>query len=101
MPEPPDELLNQLLDLIDHLRRESEDFLGAPGDQQVWYDRGYANGMVTTLGRLAQAAKLGGRAPDDPGQLAAHLALPWGKAYRHGETMGSRETEEITGKQPT
>lgn len=101
MPELPDELLNQLLDLIDRLRGEAMGFLDEPGDQQTWYNRGYANGMVTTLGRLGQAGRLGGREPDDPDQLAGHLAMPWGKAYRHGETVGSKETEEITGNQPT
>jgi len=101
MPELSDELLDQLLDLIDRLRRESIGFLDAPGDQQVWYNRGYANGMVTTLGRLIQAERLGQRKPDDSRQLAAHLTMPWGKAYRHGESMGCKETEEITGNLQT
>ena len=101
MPELPDELLNQLFDLIDQLREETKGFLEEPGDQQVWYNRGYANGMVLALRRLGQAQGLGRREPDDMDKLAAQLTLPWGKAYRHGETMGSQETEEITGIQPT
>lgn len=101
MPELPDELLSQLLDLIDRLRRETAGFLDQPGDQQTWYNRGYANGMVTTLMGLGRARQLGGREPDDPGLIAGHLAMPWGKAYRHGETMGSKETQEITGNQAT
>lgn len=100
MAEFPEGLLNQLLDLIDRLRRETEGFLGEPGDQQLWYNRGYANGMVLALLRLGQARTLGGRPADDPGQLAAQLATPWGKAYRHGESVGSRETHEITGTLP-
>jgi len=42
---------------------------------------------------------------DRPRQESADLvangqtATPWGKAYRHGEQMGSRETYEITGTQ--
>ena len=28
------------------------------------------------------------------------IATPWGKAYGHGERMGSRETDECTGTQP-
>ena len=101
MPEPPDELLNQLLDLIDQLRQETTGFLDEPGDQQVWYNRGYANGMVLALMRLEQTRQLGDREPDDLDMLAGHLAMPWGKAYLHGETMGGRETEEITGIQST
>lgn len=100
MPELPEELLDQLLDLIDRLRRDSDGFLNEPGDQQRWYDRGYANGMVRALTHLGHAEQLGGRALDDPDALAAHRALPWGKAYRHGETMGERETHEITGTPP-
>lgn len=98
---PPDELLTQLLDLVDRLRDDSADFLDAPGDQQLWYNRGYANGMVLALQRLGQGARLAGRRPDDAAQLAAHLALPWGRAYRHGETRGSDETFDITGTHAT
>lgn len=97
--ELPDGVLEQLLGLVDRLRGESRGFLDAPGDQQLWYNRGYANGIVLALQRLGQAQRLGGRAPDDPGQLGGHLAMPWGKAYRHGEEKGSRETFEITGSQ--
>ena len=58
MAEFPEGLLSRLLDLIDRLRRETEGFLGAPGDQQLWYNRGYANGMVLALLRLGQALSL-------------------------------------------
>ena len=97
MPELSDELLGQLLALIDRLRDETAGFLDEPGDQQVWYNRGYANGMVAALARLGAEASLGPRLPDDPAELAAHQTMPWGKAYRHGEQMGSQETFEITG----
>jgi len=97
MSELPDELLAQLLDLIDRLRDETGDFLEQPGDQQTWYDRGYANGMVAALADLGATSALGPRVPDDPAEITAHQTLPWGKAYRHGEQMGSRETFEITG----
>jgi hypothetical protein len=101
MPELPDELLRQLLDLIDQLRQDSGEFLDEPGDQQLWYNRGYANGVVLALLGLRPRQALGGRAPDDPDRLGGHLATPWGRAYRHGETTGSRETHEITGTDPT
>ena len=96
-PALPEALLSQLLDLIDRLRDETAEFLDNPGDQQLWYNRGYANGMVLALQRLGQEAQLAGRGPDDAAALAGQLALPWGKAYRHGETRGSEETHEITG----
>jgi len=101
MPELSEELLEQLLNLVDRLRAETTGFLEEPGDQQVWYNRGYANGMVLALRRLDCAAQLGDRRPDDVDRLSVQMAMPWGKAYRHGETVGSQEIEEITGIQPT
>ncbi len=99
MPDLPDELLHPLLDLIDRLRQESADFLAEPGDPQRWYNRGYANGMVIALRELGQGDRLDDRVIDDPVVLGGQIATPWGKAYRHGERMGSRETYEITGTQ--
>ena len=93
----PAELLGQLLALIDQLREESADYLEEPGDQQRWYNRGYANGMVLALRSLGQDAALGGRLPDDAAQIQPHGPMPWGRAYRHGEETGRRETHEITG----
>ena len=101
MTELPDELISQLLDLIDRLRDETADFLDDPGDQQQWYDRGYANGMLIALQRLGQAARLGDRMPDDEADLQGHIAMPWGKAYRHGESRGGAETYEISGNPTT
>lgn len=100
LPDLPEELLVQLLELIDSLRAESAAYLDEPGDQQLWYNRGYANGMVLALLRLGLADRLGPRMPDDLDALQAHLTMAWGKAYRHGERLGSDETHEITGTRP-
>lgn len=93
----PEALLDQLVALLDRLREESADYLDEPGDQQRWYNRGYANGMLLALRALGQDAALGPRLPDDPAQLEPHGPMPWGRAYRHGEEVGRRETHEITG----
>ena len=100
MAELPDALLSQLLDLVDSLRIETGDFAEQAGDQQRWYNRGYANGMVLALRQLGQARRLGDRLPDDAELLQRHDSMPWGKAYRHGQSTGSRETYEITGNHP-
>ena len=97
MTDLPEALVRQLLELIDQLRRDARDFVDAPADQQLWYNRGYANGMVRALRRLGQQHRLGDRLPDDPDALRGHLATPWGKAYRHGESIGSRDTHDIAG----
>jgi len=99
--ELPDELIEQLLELCDSLREETRTFLDEPGDQQVWYNRGYANGMLAALQRLGQAHRLADRSLDDIDEIGGQFAMPWGKAYRHGEAMGSRETHEITGIKAT
>lgn len=101
MIEPSNDLLSQLLDLIDSLRSESAEFLDTPGDQQLWYNRGYANGMVLALQAMCPGERLGSRNTDPTADIDAHAALAWGKAYRHGETTGRRETFEITGNSPT
>jgi len=100
-PELPDDLVEQLLALIDRLCDETRTFLDQPGDQQAWYNRGYANGMVKALQGLVRLDRLDGRDLDDAGEIGTHMALPWGKAYRHGESMGCRETHEITGSSLT
>ena len=97
MPQVPPELLDQLLALIERLYGETEGFLSAPDDQQLWYNRGYANGMVKALRELGQEAGLARLDGIDPDAvIAGHEPLPWGKAYRHGFETGERETHEIT-----
>lgn len=93
----PDELLSQLIDLINRLRSQAPDFLQHPDRQQDWYNRGYANGMVSGLRELLATSQTDGLDPDDPAQLDAHRGTPWLKAYRHGEETGRRETLEISG----
>lgn len=97
MSQVPDELLEQLCELIERLRAESADFEQRHEDGQLWYNRGYANGMVLALQNLCEAKLPCGQQPDDPQILQGHEVMAWGKAYRHGESMGQRETYEITG----
>ena len=99
MAELSSELVRQLISLIDELRGSTAGFLDHADDQQMWYDRGYANGIVLALQALGQTEYLEDRLPDNIAELDVHLPMTWGKAYRHGETMGSRETYEITGTQ--
>ncbi len=96
---PPDHVVVQLIDLIDRLRNETVACFEQPGDQQQWYNRGYANGIVLALCELEQFDALADRVVDDVALIEATVGLPWGKAYRHGETMGRRETYEIAGIQ--
>ncbi|MGD8208127.1 MAG: hypothetical protein PVH47_08625 [Thiohalocapsa sp.] len=90
-------LLEQLLSLLIELTEESEGYLDRQDDPQLWYNRGYANGMAAALRELGHGALLDARVgAEDPYERARDQAhLPWGKAYEHGREIGSRETFEV------
>ena len=94
----PHELLDQLVQLVTQLRADSADFLLQQEDAQLWYNRGYANGVVRGLAALLNEDRPAGLEPDDENELAGQALMPWGKAYRHGESMGEQETYEIAGR---
>lgn len=93
-----DALLERLLELVHRLYSETEGFLEDTADQQRWYNRGYANGMVKALRELGFSERLAGVFEADPDDvIGGQEALPWGRAYRHGVEVGSRETHEVLG----
>jgi len=94
---PPDtHILSQLLDLVARLYDETAGFADNPGDAQLWYNRGYANGMVKALEELGQGGRVAERVtPDAADVIAGHEIMAWGKAYQHGLETGHRETFEI------
>lgn len=96
MPSPRKILLERLLCLVERLYAESEDYAEHPEQEQLWYNRGYANGMLQALRELGYADAIAGRiAADAVDPVADCAALGWGRAYRHGEETGGRETREV------
>lgn len=94
--QPDADILRQLLDLLASLYEETQGFADNPGDAQLWYNRGYANGMARALAELGQAPAVAERVVPDPEDIiAGHEVMAWGKAYRHGEETGYRETFEV------
>ncbi len=94
--------LARLIGIVERLRGESAGFQDEPGNQQLWYDRGYANGVLHTLVALGygdQVAAAGMTA--DPGLDAAVEALAWGRAYRHGHEVAARDTREVLPPAPS
>lgn len=88
-------ILQRLLQLVQQLYAETED-LESGSDLQLWYNRGYANGMVRVLRDHHQMEQLAGLIELDPDdRIAGQEFLPWGKAYQHGFEMGERETREV------
>ena len=93
---PTADVLPQLLTLICDLYEDTEGFLDHTEDAQLWYNRGYANGMIEVLGELGLGRQVGSLVePDAADLIAGHELLPWGKAYAHGRDMGRRETCEV------
>ncbi|MGA7978733.1 MAG: hypothetical protein WCA32_00730 [Chromatiaceae bacterium] len=93
---PVSAVLPQLLELICDLYEESQEFLEQTGDAQLWYNRGYANGMIDALSELGYKEHVVAVVDPDEGEVAAgHELLPWGKAYRHGWEKGRQETHEV------
>lgn len=93
---PPESVLSQLLTLICDLYEDTERFLEHSDDAQLWYNRGYANGMIEALGELGFGRHVGSLVDPDPSDVAAGQGLlPWGKAYADGRDRGRRETNEV------
>jgi hypothetical protein len=85
-----------LLVVVD-LYKETTDLSLGDGDLQLWYNRGYADGMVTALSQLGFTAELGEVIATPLRLEEADAFLPWGKAYRHGLERGESETREAMG----
>lgn len=96
-----DPLIARLLELIQELAADSDGYLERQDDSQLWYNRGYANGMAAALRQLGHAEPLDAAvAPDDYDATREQAHLPWGKAYEHGREMGVKETYEVMGLEP-
>jgi hypothetical protein len=94
--DPDRELLDQLVALMLRLSDETEGYLDRQDDPQLWYNRGYANGMAAALRELGHGARVDAALAADPYDAARDQDhLPWGKAYEHGRDMGRKETFEV------
>jgi hypothetical protein len=95
-PVPRTVLLERLLLILARLHTESEGYFDHPEQEQLWYNRGYADGMLQALRDLGYAAAIQGRIPADIPTLPVGVeVLSWGRAYLHGQQMGGRETREV------
>ncbi|MCB2261911.1 MAG: hypothetical protein LGR52_03085 [Candidatus Thiosymbion ectosymbiont of Robbea hypermnestra] len=96
-----DTLLPRLLELICDLYEDSRGFPDRTDDAQLWYNRGYANGVIHALDQLGYARHVASALePDGPDPIAGQEALPWGRAYRHGWEMGRKEAFEVIDDEP-
>jgi hypothetical protein len=94
-------VLDQLIQVVQELHDETRDFLNQADDQQLWYNRGYANGVTHALDELGFAPYLDQKLKRDPPDvIQGHELMAWGKAYQHGFEMGEKETREVIGPHP-
>jgi len=89
-------ILQRLLELVQELYAETEGLIDGEGDLQLWYNRGYANGMLKELSIHGYGEQLAGLVVADPEDYqVGQKFLPWGKAYWHGFEMGGKECREV------
>ena len=96
MSQQKQALFERLLPVMVDLYAETAELNQGDGDLQLWYNRGYADGMAQAMRQAGLSSEL------DLSGLPAPLVidqgevfLPWGKAYRHGFEMGEGETREV------
>ena len=89
-------VLPRLLRAVRDLYAETADLSQTEDDLQLWYNRGYADGMVSSMKVLGYASEV--EAVINPKVVSVsqeNRFLPWGKAYQHGFEMGEKETLEV------
>ena len=88
--------LTKLLGIVENLYLETEGFLKNGDNQQHWYNRGYANGIIQRLHDYGYRDYVEEYIlPDSDDIIAGQEFWAWGKAYLHGRDVGMKETAEI------
>ena len=95
-PDSDQDLIEQLFALLVDLTEGTDGYLDRQDDPQLWYNRGYANGMAAALRELGHGERVVQAIESDPYEFARDQDhLPWGKAYEHGREMGAKETRDV------
>lgn len=91
-------VLQKLLGIVERLYLETSGFLDNGDNQQHWYNRGYANGIIRRLTEYGYRDYIeANTVPDAEDIIAGHEFWAWGKAYQHGMEMGMQETADVIG----
>jgi hypothetical protein len=91
-----EEIFQRLLQVVQDLYRETASLTENDSEPQLWYNRGYADGMVEAMLSSGYASRLeAAGVVVDNSLISSQEFLPWGKAYRHGFEMGEKETGEV------
>jgi len=90
-----DRVIEKLVGLVERLYAETEGYIDNPADAQIWYNRGYANGVVAFLRANDFDKALSSVVLDDAEVHKNEQVMAWHKAYHHGYEMGERESAEV------
>ena len=91
-------VLQRLLNIVEQLYLETAGFLDNGDNQQHWYNRGYANGIIRQLSQYGYREYVEDNTVPDPDDIIAGQEFwAWGKAYQHGMDMGMKETIDVIG----
>ena len=99
MNQQQKQLVEKLNTLVHTLGTESAAYLDSLEDHQLWYNRGYADGVARALQELELTQT--NHAILSPQELAQHRWMPWGKAYQHGNDKGYQEAYEVLALKPS
>jgi len=88
-------VIDKLVGLVEKLYAETQGYIDMPSDAQLWYNRGYANGVVAYFRSHGFAEKLNHINLDEDGIHKNDHVMEWFKAYHHGFEMGERESGEV------
>ena len=88
-------VIEKLIELVEQLYQETENYDQNPSDVQYWYNRGYANGVATLLITQGYGDKVKHLNLDAEDLYNGEQVMEWHKAYHHGFEMGSRESKEV------
>ena len=88
-------VIDQLVSLVERLYQETEGYEDSPSDAQLWYNRGYANGLVAFLLAHDHADQINHINPDAADLYKGESIMEWHKAYHHGFEVGERECGEV------
>jgi len=88
-------VIDTLVALVEQLYVESENYSENTSDGQPWYNRGYANGIVSFLTARGYTDEINHLKLDAENLYHGEQVMEWHKAYHHGFEMGLRESGEV------
>ena len=88
-------VIDTLAALVEQLYVESENYSENTSDGQPWYNRGYANGIVSFLTARGYTDEINHLKLDAENLYHGEQVMEWHKAYHHGFEMGLRESGEV------